>query len=204
MTKTHYSRRRKKPASPRVMLALLAPLLVVGAGFLAAGAAFAFGAYQEEHDPFCASCHTQPESTYFQRSTAAQAVDLASAHTAQKVLCIDCHSGAGTLGRVSAEMMGAHNAYLYFTRQAVQPARLTHPIGDGNCLKCHDQVTAERSMNNHFHVFLSRWQSTDPNAGTCVSCHAGHSTDGSSDLKYLNQQQTEQVCEACHRVMRGD
>jgi predicted CXXCH cytochrome family protein len=204
MTKTHYSRRRKKPASLRVMLAFLAPALLVAAGFAAAGGAFGYGAYQEEHDPFCASCHTQPESTFFQRSTAPQAVDLASAHTAQKVHCIDCHSGAGTLGRVSAEMMGAHNAYLYFTRQAVQPAPLTHPIADENCLKCHDQVTTQQTMNNHFHVFLSRWQAAVPNAGTCVSCHAGHSTDGSADLMYLNEQQTQLVCDACHRVLRGN
>jgi predicted CXXCH cytochrome family protein len=204
MSKTHYSRRQKKRASPRALLALLAPVLIVGAGIVAAGGAFAFGAYQEEHDPFCASCHTQPESTFFQRSTGAQAVDLASAHTVQKIKCIDCHSGAGTLGRVAAEMMGAHNAYLYFTGQAVQPAPLTHPIADENCLKCHTQVTTQRTQNNHFHFFLSRWQANDPNAGTCVSCHGGHSTDGSADLMYLNQQQTEQVCAACHQVLHGD
>jgi len=65
-------------------------------------------------------------------------------------------------------------------------------------------VTTQRTQNNHFHFFLSRWQANDPNAGTCVSCHGGHSTDGSADLMYLNQQQTEQVCAACHQVLHGD
>jgi predicted CXXCH cytochrome family protein len=204
MTKTHYSRRNKKPANLRVMLALLAPIIVVGLGIVAAGGAFAFGAYQEEHDPFCASCHTQPESTFYQRSIATAPVDLASSHTGQKVRCIDCHSGAGTGGRMAAEMMGARNAYLYFTGQAAQPAPLTQPIGDENCLKCHDQVTTQQTQNNHFHVFLARWQAADPNAGTCVSCHGGHSTDGSADLQFLNQQQTELVCNACHQVLRRD
>ncbi len=37
-------------------------------GIILAGSGFAFAASQESHDAFCASCHTQPESTYYQRS----------------------------------------------------------------------------------------------------------------------------------------
>jgi nitrate/TMAO reductase-like tetraheme cytochrome c subunit len=62
------------------------------------------------HDQFCASCHTQPESIFFQRSTGALAVDLASFHTTQKTRCIDCHSGPGLFGRMQAELLGARNA----------------------------------------------------------------------------------------------
>ena len=42
---------------------VLVGILALGI-FLAAGG-FTFAASQETHDSFCASCHTQPESTFF-------------------------------------------------------------------------------------------------------------------------------------------
>jgi predicted CXXCH cytochrome family protein len=190
--------RRRFPLIP-----VLGGLVLLGA-LLAAGG-FAFAANQEQHDAFCASCHTQPESTFYQRSQAAQPVDLASAHKAKNVTCINCHSGAGVTGRMSAEVMGARNAVLWYTGQATQPAPLHYPISDANCLKCHQEVTGSRSRDNHFHYFLARWQAVDPQAATCVSCHGGHTTDGSADIAYLNQANTEQVCQSCHNVLRtGD
>ena len=168
-------------------------------GIILAISGFAFAATKESHDSFCASCHTQPESTFYQRSLAAP-VDLASAHTADKTRCIDCHSGEGTTSRIKAELLGAHNALAYLTHTAVQPAPLTKPIADENCLKCHAQVMTQQDMNNHFHVFLPRWQQIDPNAAGCVSCHEGHATDGRADLAYLNEARTRAVCEACHQA----
>jgi predicted CXXCH cytochrome family protein len=203
MSKTYSRKQKKGNTGLKITLSLLVPLVIAGVAVVGVAGAFGFGAYQEEHDPFCSSCHTQPESTYFQRSTAAAPTDLASFHTGQKTHCIDCHSGAGTGGRLAAEMMGARNAFLYFSGQAVQPARLTQPIGDENCVKCHATVMANQTMDNHFHAFLARWQAQDPNAARCVSCHNGHATDGSVDIKYLNQQQTVAVCSSCHQVLGG-
>jgi nitrate/TMAO reductase-like tetraheme cytochrome c subunit len=178
---------------------------------------FAFAATQESHDAFCGSCHTEPESTYLERSTAAQPVDLASYHTTQTTRCIDCHSGKGIGGRMGAELMGAGNAVKWYSGTAVQPAPLTRPIGDGNCLKCHEQVTdrgyvpknntlrsqgeGDEAPNGHWHVFLPRWQSRDTHAATCVSCHTGHATDGNVQILYLNEQHTEAVCDSCHQVL---
>ena len=159
---------------------------------------FTFAATQEQHDAFCSSCHTQPESTFYQRSLETQTVDLASFHKVKNTRCIDCHSGVGVVGRIEAELLGAHNALAFYTRTAVQPAKLTRPIGDESCLKCHQDVAARQDMNNHFHVFLARWQAQDPKAATCVSCHQGHSTDGDSQIMFLNQAITQAVCEACH------
>jgi len=187
---------------------LFISLAVVGLFIVLGGAGFAVAATQEEDNSFCASCHSQPESTNYQRFQATTAVDLASDHHLKKdTKCIDCHSGAGTNGRLDAMMMGARNAVLWFSGTAKQPAPLNFPIPDENCLKCHQAVTAstqQATANNHFHLFLTRWQAQDPNAGTCVSCHGGHATDGDPSLAMINQTRTQQVCNACHSVLRGN
>jgi hypothetical protein len=200
------SRRSSPPKSPRQTRRLrLLPALggLVLLGILLAAGGFGFAATQEQRDSFCSSCHSQPESTFFARSLA-QPVDLASAHTAKNVQCINCHSGAGVTGRMSAELMGARNAVLWYTGRATQPAPLTYPIGDQNCLKCHQQVTASRGRINHFHFFLTRWQAADPQAGHCVSCHNGHTTDGESTLAFVNEPRAQAVCQACHAAIRGE
>ncbi len=133
----------KLKVQPQKKFPLIPVIIAVAVvGLLLAGGGFAFAATQETHDPFCASCHTQPKSTFFERSQAAQAVDLASYHTSQETKCIDCHSGPGVTGRVQAELLGARNALAWYTGTAVQPAVLTSPISDANCLKCHQDITS--------------------------------------------------------------
>jgi nitrate/TMAO reductase-like tetraheme cytochrome c subunit len=207
------------PILPVVGIAAVFLVLITAGGF-------AFAASQESHDAFCASCHTQPESTFYERSTSAQPVDLASYHTAKNTNCIDCHSGQGLTGRLSAEIMGARNAALWYTGTAVQPAVLSFPIGDQNCLKCHADVTQRgytpktqvtlpgirgggrgggEAGNNHWHEQMAKWQATSANAGTCNSCHSGHLTDGTSQTAFVNSQTVQAVCDACHQVLRrGD
>jgi predicted CXXCH cytochrome family protein len=208
-------RAKKKPS--RIVPILIAAAIVV---VVLTASGFAYAASQETHDPFCGSCHTQPESTFLQQTTA-PAVSLASYHASQKTRCIDCHSGQGILGRVQAELLGARNAFLWNTGTAVQPAVQTVPIGDGNCLKCHQQVTQRgyapqaqitvpgvragrgggEGGNNHWHENLARWQATSATAGTCVSCHAGHSTSGNAQSGFMDQN-VQAVCNACHQVLR--
>lgn len=193
------------------------------AAIMAAGG-FAFAASQETHDAFCASCHTQPESRFFQRSTATSPIDLASFHTTQSTptRCIDCHSGTGVLGRMGAELLGAHNALAWYTGTAIQPARQTVPIQDANCLKCHQDVVqpgyvpkttvqglqgrrgGEEAGPNHWHERLAEWEAGTPQAGTCTSCHLGHATDGTPATGFENSQTTQSVCEACHQTMRRE
>jgi nitrate/TMAO reductase-like tetraheme cytochrome c subunit len=199
------SRPKQKASGLRRLLNLKVIVAVVALGLLFTAGGFTFAATQESHDSFCASCHTQPESTFYQRSQGSSPVDLASVHTTYKTRCIDCHSGSGVIGRMGAEMLGARNAVLFYTGTASQPAKLTQPIGDDNCLKCHQIVTAGRGRNNHFHAFLARWQAADPQAGGCVSCHGGHSTDSSADSQFTSEAQIQPVCDACHKVLRhGD
>lgn len=195
-------RRHRRLVIPGYLKIVLAGL---GIALLLTAGGFTFAATQEQRDSFCGSCHTQPESTYLQRSADAQPVDLASVHTPKGVRCIDCHSGIGVAGRVSAELLGAHNALAFYTGTAVQPARLTQPVGDDRCVKCHAAVFTKATMDNHFHYLLPKWQAADPTgAAKCVSCHSSHTTDGTSDNMYLSVPGTQAICEACHQVMQGD
>ena len=202
---------------------ILAVVIVIMAGFLLTAGGFAFAAVQESNDAFCGSCHSQPESTYVQRSVSTQSVDLASYHTTQKTLCIDCHSGQGLNGRLQAELMGAKNALKWFSGTAVQPAVLEIPVRDENCLKCHQNVKqkgfvpkekitvptvtngrrTESGKSNHWHENLARWQAKAANAGTCNSCHFGHSTDVAAQNGFLNTAKVQATCRACHQVL-GD
>ena len=175
-------------------------LIVVAVVILSAVLGTVGMAQVENRDAFCASCHTQPETTYFKREQQDPAADLASLHAAKGVKCIDCHSGVGVRGRLSAMMLGAHDALKYVSGHYPQPAPLTRPIPDSHCLKCHADVLKIRTFENHFHVFLPRWQVLDPKAASCVDCHQSHSTKGDPNLKFLDKATTVAVCQACHRV----
>ena len=189
-------KRRKWPLILLAAAPLALVLLIFGAGFTAM--------QFENHDDFCASCHSEPESMYFQRESAAS-TDLASFHATKNVRCIDCHSGQGLVpGRVSSLMLGARDLLAWVSGRAIQPAVHTRPIEDVNCLKCHADITTRRDFNNHFHVFLTRWQAQDKNAATCVSCHQSHPTNGEPTLQFLNRETTVNVCQSCHNTLRGE
>jgi len=158
-----------------------------------------FSAMQfENHDSDCAACHTQPESVYFQREGSNSPTDLASFHAEKKTRCIDCHSSNGSFGRATAMMLGAKDLMAFISKQYPQPAPLTRSISDKNCLKCHGDIAQRQSFNNHFHIFLAKWQALDPNAATCVDCHQSHTTSGDASIGFINKEVTLPVCESCH------
>jgi predicted CXXCH cytochrome family protein len=133
-----------KSSSRRRVLGVLALAGLVVAIVAISGTAFALD--RENHDAFCASCHT------------------------------------------------------YYGGHYHHPAITTSKLGDGSCLKCHSDVTANRSFNNHFHLFLARWQSVDPNAANCVDCHTSHPT-GNPAQAYLAQATIVPVCQDCHQAV---
>jgi predicted CXXCH cytochrome family protein len=183
---------------------LIAVLSLGGLAFAGGGGLYA--ANMENHDAFCASCHTQPESTFYDRTQAtgiqtAAAVDLASFHAAKAVNCIDCHSGSGLSGRLGAMTLGANDMRAYLSGHYSNPAVVTVPISDDNCLKCHADISVKREFQNHFHFFLPQWQRLDPaHAATCVECHQGHQTGGRADIKMLVESTTTAVCQRCHQA----
>jgi predicted CXXCH cytochrome family protein len=161
----------------------------------------AYSINQENHDVFCASCHTQPETSFYQASLNASPQTLAAFHTTKNVRCIDCHSGGGPLGRLAGLDRGAHDLIAYMSGHYNNPAVTTQPLGDGSCLKCHENIYNNQTFNNHFHLFLSRWQAVDPQAAHCVDCHTSH-ISGPTDQAYLQDATVEPVCQACHSAIR--
>jgi hypothetical protein len=162
----------------------------------------------EETDTFCASCHTQPESTYVER-VKKDAVDAASKHMIEsQTHCIDCHSGPGLVGRAGAILLGARNAVMYVTKTMKQPAELTVPIADGNCVKCHQDILESKNYkgnDNHYHYFMQRWQQVKPDqAGRCVDCHNGHILNGDASLGFISKDTTEKTCNKCHNTLGGE
>lgn len=188
----------KTPLRNRRWFLVIAVLSLGGLAFAGGGGLYA--ANLENHDSFCASCHTQPESTFFERSQATGgAVDLASFHTTKNVLCIDCHSGSGVTGRLAAMTVGANDMRAYLSGHYNNPSVVTVPIADDNCIKCHQDISAKRDFRNHFHFFLPQWQKLDPaHAATCVECHQGHQTGGRADIAMLVEKTTTDVCQRCH------
>ena len=197
-TNPRASHRRSSPLTSFVwrwpMWAALAGVLFVGLG------GYFTTAHIEENDGFCASCHSQPESTFFQR-TQAPAVDLASKHQAAwATRCIDCHSGPGVTGRLSGMALGAHDLAAFITHTDHQPAVQTVPVTDATCLKCHAETPTTTNFQRHFHAYLAKWQAIDPKAATCVSCHGGHATDGDPSHAFVQQDRIMQVCHSCHQT----
>ena len=190
----------KKRKSGLRWLLIVAALLAIGV--VLAGGGLVSAIQVENRDAFCASCHTEPETQYYQRSLAAP-VDLASAHTPKGVTCIQCHSGPGTAGRMQAiSAVAAPDLLAYLGGNYHKPAVVTVPIGDDHCLKCHPDVSSREDFNNHFHAFLPRWQAQAPkDAATCIDCHQAHVTTGSPDAAFLQQATTVAVCQRCHDTL---
>jgi hypothetical protein len=203
-TKEHHGQKRKKPRLLRwplavtVSLASFCLLVLLGAG----GVAYALNL--EDHDSFCASCHTEPESRYFQQSQDKSAPTLASFHAQKGVRCIDCHSSSGPLGRLTGLSQGSQDLVAYISGHYHSPAITLNKLDDGSCTKCHADVEANASFNNHFHAFLPRWQAVNPQAGRCVDCHTSHPIAASTQV-YFNVPTVQAVCEGCHTALgRGE
>lgn len=139
---------------PGLVLALLA-LPVVGGGLAVSRL--------EERDPFCISCHTLPEVTYYNRAVEAVTAgepyaDLSSAHYGSQSTfrCIDCHRGNGGLvDRATTLALGARDAAIWLAGRADDTIEKTELVAPGlltaACTKCHAEALLEVGFNNHFH-----------------------------------------------------
>ena len=181
---------------------LLLPLVVVGTAVAL-----------ESHDPFCAACHTEPESEYVVRSLSAPS-DLASSHTVAEVRCIDCHSGEEPFGRSVSLQQGAADLAAYLSGSYTQPAVTTNPVGEVGCTKCHDAPSSlgvyavteggVTSSHYHFYEYAAEWLAREPDArGTCGMCHRSHALDTLADQGFVIDHELKAVCDACHAALSG-
>ena len=172
----------------------------------------------------CETCHPEIAGSW-QNTRHAKAIEsLKKSKQETLPACVKCHvtgyekDGGFIDNELTPEMAGVQcevchgpgsdhveiweEVYPKKTLTPEQQGRAQLPIPNvDNCLKCHQQVTQQLDFNNHFHVFLSRWQARDTNAATCVSCHQSHQTNGETQLAFLNRDHTVSVCQSCHRAL---
>lgn len=178
-------------------------IAVASAGILAifgAAGGTTYAIQLENQDQFCASCHTEPESQYYQQSLDKGTQNLAAFHAQKQVRCIDCHSGGGAFGRIEGLTQGAQDLVAYDSGHYHAPAIAINALGDGSCTKCHQDTITNRTFNNHFHVFLANWQAVDKNAAHCVDCHVAH-PKGDVKQQFLSTQKVQTICQSCHNVL---
>ena len=179
---------------------------LVGTGILAIGG-IGVALALENQDSFCASCHTEPETTFHQRSIQIKSPDLAAYHTKQNTHCIDCHTPSGLLGRASGLRQGVHDLANFIRGNYHSPAVTTNPLGDDACVKCHTKIYdrppgSGKAGMNHYHFYLLQWKESSTNAASCIDCHAPHALAQES-LKFMNQGKVGQLCEDCHTALSG-
>lgn len=191
-----------RPARLIVALTLFVPLFVIGSA-----------SALENLDPFCASCHTEPESEYFDRSLRLPS-DLASTHARSEVRCIDCHSGRGIAGRAGSLRQGASDLAAFIYGGYASPAVTTNPVGDAGCTKCHRQPSAVANLSaavegissSHYHYreYTAEWGHRQPDPReSCVMCHPGHLLGIAEEAAFAPGYPAETVCDACHAALSG-
>lgn len=133
---------------------------------------FVAGTLLEEHDSFCASCHTVPETTYFNRELKtladqnAKVSDLATMHfhqaqtSGQSFECIECHRGDSSLwDRIQTLSLGARDTFINVIGKAdptiEKPEIAYSQLVNAACVRCHETtLLTVNGMQNHFHNFL--------------------------------------------------
>lgn len=172
----------------------------------------------ENQDAFCASCHTEPEAKYYELTQVNTSHDLASWHASQATRCIDCHSGPGVPGRLTAIGNGSRDLLAYWSGNYHQPATTQRPVGNGGCTKCHDIPVTTRGevgegpspigmegYDGHYHadLLLIAWSSAGGPENSCVACHPAHAevTQAAFEVPFLQQARVEAECDSCHNTL---
>jgi hypothetical protein len=170
---------------------------------LLASGAYGTVASLEADDSFCASCHVEPETTYYQASLEPdEAMTLAAYHSGEKTRCIDCHSRRWFPGRVWAQLGGLQNFLAYSSGNYTDPAITTRPVGDGGCSKCHSDLTWVSERPGHYHSpgLRDRWRAKGGPVNTCDACHPSHEAVAPASDHFMNGDLVEEQCEACHEL----
>ncbi len=181
------------------VFAVVAAVVGIGGGILL-----------ENNDQFCSSCHSQPETTYYERSQQSDPTDLASLHHFKETRCIDCHSGQGFLSRiVGVFRFGVADTLAFYSGNYHNPAVTTRPLSNTACTKCHDLGAlsggnAEPGGQNHFHSanLQAAWLAAGGPVNRCNVCHPPHQQIGGATTIYTSQDVVNNGCSICHSLLR--
>jgi len=169
--------------------------------FVLAAGVYTTGVQLEANDSFCASCHVEPETTFYQASLApVAAVTLAAFHAGKQTLCVDCHSRQWIPGRLWAQWGGLQNLLAYRSGHYRNLSETTRPVGDGGCTKCHSDLTWVSERPGHYHSpwLRWRWRAADAPANTCEACHPSHEAVAPAADHFMDAGRNETQCDACH------
>jgi nitrate/TMAO reductase-like tetraheme cytochrome c subunit len=193
---------------PLLLIALLTlGILIGGTSYVAA---------REREDVFCTSCHTTPETAYFQRGQAAiggaVAIDLSSFHYQQirgkggTIYCIDCHLGDQSLqAQASKWPMTARHAVVWLAGRNITNTesltlRVPHLTND-SCVACHrDTLLTVGAANHHHHhlpVAYELWK-----AGATLVMPPDTRDAQALMARGLTRYNTTVECTSCHLVHR--
>ena len=189
-------------------------LLILGSG------SFVVASTLEDHDSFCISCHTVPETTYYNRAyvsldNPSQAVpDLATAHYLlshehgkPEFACIDCHHGDGSLGnRVSTIALGGRDAVIYVLGRAdptIEKTQLAEGwLPNASCVSCHtDTLLRQQDLDNHYHNYLPQTgQLVASGATFVVPTPSNSGATESRQNRPIRTVNTSLTCTDCHHA----
>ena len=175
------------------LLAIMAFLLVAGM--------YTTAVRLEANDSFCASCHVEPETSYYQASLHSEdALTLAAFHAGEKVRCIDCHSRRWIPGRLWSLWGGLQNLMAYRSGRFAQPSTTTRPVGDSGCSKCHGDLTWVSERPGHYHSpgLRRSWRAAGGPTNSCEACHPSHQSNALAGDDFMDATQIEIQCDACH------
>ena len=172
-------------------------LLALSGGFLGA---VGMSRYMERHDPFCISCHLHQEIYEKFLGPQGRVVTLATLHHTEKgIKCIDCHGLDGLLGRTQTMLLGARDTLKFLSGYYQEPEKLTFPIPDLTCLKCHEEVKSvkeEQGSKQRFHGQLQHVKIPT----RCLECHLTH-IEGIRETLFLKKEIIDPICEECHKEL---
>jgi predicted CXXCH cytochrome family protein len=171
---------------------------------------------EQQNDAFCLSCHTPPEKTYVDRSTAALAgnlaADLASFHYQSiqgqggALRCVDCHRGNAGLGhQVDVLTLSARNAVVWLAGRndvRIEKQYVTAPhLTNQACAGCHQKTLLLAGFNNHTHNMLPAAYELWRNGGSLIA--PPNAKDKQAVIAAgLVKYDTYVVCSDCHAAHR--
>lgn len=176
-----------------------------------AAAGWQYSDHLESDNDFCTSCHL-PDATPLHAQIREDfdrliPVDLGGVHGRAFLdrhehdpgfRCIDCHAGAGVLGRTGVKLLAAKDALRYAVGSFGEPDGMPWRLPAQLCLQCHARLrnaAAPGWSREAFHGIEGH--ATTPGL-PCVDCHGVHGRGGDAFAYFLDRQQIRAQCRTCH------